>query len=417
MAEGMELLGDLASNKARRRAWNWDGTVYPKTKRAEGPDQWALTMHAEVLGHLLTLAPNGYPCPWRLRDLFCHLHLKWGIFDDDRQCVEAKSPFDRAALASNRWRIMCKHCVMLNIQNDKFCNIVLANVVDLVQPTFVLRPVPTAFDDTSLKLCAMIKRPVVPYLPNGLSDWGQVEDLLPFGNMEVAKMKLVQPECRKRKPDFHHSDNTDCTITAHVREPAHKKNRRNPAETAIPAATAVIDEPTNVNIAANQSPEKPFAVPENFTDKLDKVADFASVEAKRQRRRLTRERKKLARAAPTASKQIEGKPGKVKNGELTSHEPTEPQNKETNTEEQAIGPPYSLKPRLTPFSNSCRQLLGTVAGQERRVITSITACMHVEFSILMEQIYMEAMAGVLKTKEQAIRRRDALIDQAARRAP
>ena len=107
----------------------------------------------------------------------------------------------------------------------------------------------------------------------------------------------------------------------------------------------------------------------------------------------------------------------MKIAELTSQEPTEPPNNETNTEEQAIGPPYRLHQRFNPIEKSTTYLLGTVAGQKNKFITNITPAMHVEFSVLMEQIYMEAMAGALKTKEQAIRRRDALIDQAAHRAP
>ena len=109
--KGIEVLGELAS-KTRSHAWNWDGTAYPDPQPAEGPNLEALTAHAEVLYHLLTLAPNGYPCMDTLCDLFCQLHRIWHIFDDDGQCVEA-----RAMQASLRWRIMCKHCVMLNIQN------------------------------------------------------------------------------------------------------------------------------------------------------------------------------------------------------------------------------------------------------------------------------------------------------------
>ena len=420
--KGLELLEDLARNKACNHAWNWDGTAYPETQPAEGPNLEALTAHAEVLYHLLTLAPSGYPCMDSLCDLFCQLHRIWHIFDDDGQCVEA-----RAMLASKRWRIMCRHCVMLNIQNTQIDNS-LINVVSLVRPVFMIPPAKswchTDIDNEvdaamSLELSARINRPIVPYLPNGLSDWAEVDELLRFWNqglrMQQVKMAQAKSKRRKRKPGF--------TTTAQVREPAHKKNRRSPAETAIPAA---IDEPTpeptaiEPNNAANKSPEKPFAVPVHLKAKLDRVKDFAAppnrvraVLKKRRKRRRQRERRRLALAATAASKKIESEPVKVKNGELTSQKPTETQKNETDTEEQAIGPPYRLRQRFNPIEKSQSYLLGTVAGRKYQLITNITPAMHVEFSVLMEQIYREAMNGALQTKEQANRRRDALIEKAA----
>ena len=54
--------------------WAWDGRTYPKTNRRNGPNRESLEIHGHVLKILFQLAPNGYPCQYRLRDVLLNLH-------------------------------------------------------------------------------------------------------------------------------------------------------------------------------------------------------------------------------------------------------------------------------------------------------------------------------------------------------
>jgi len=80
VAEGVDRMTDLASN-THHPWWAWDGKMYPKTKRSHGPNADSLNRHAPVLMVLMVLAPNGYPDPYRLRDLFVQLHSLFNIFE------------------------------------------------------------------------------------------------------------------------------------------------------------------------------------------------------------------------------------------------------------------------------------------------------------------------------------------------
>ena len=96
--------------------WNWDGTAYPKTKRSHGPCLESLDKHSEVLRVMLGISPNGYPDPYVLRDLLVQLQTIFNIFDNPwfkSHNEERQSWTNRAMLASDKWRIMCKHCPML----------------------------------------------------------------------------------------------------------------------------------------------------------------------------------------------------------------------------------------------------------------------------------------------------------------
>ena len=65
-------MADIAANTFHR-GWGWDGKSYPKTKRSHCPNMEALNNHTP-LKQLVALAPNGYPDPYKLRDLFVQLH-------------------------------------------------------------------------------------------------------------------------------------------------------------------------------------------------------------------------------------------------------------------------------------------------------------------------------------------------------
>ena len=73
-----------------------------------------LNDHSPVLFVLLRLAPNGDPNMLRLADLLMRLHDVFGIFPDGGETYEAKLWLPTgAALAADRWRVLCKHCLML----------------------------------------------------------------------------------------------------------------------------------------------------------------------------------------------------------------------------------------------------------------------------------------------------------------
>ena len=112
IAEGMDALADTADKKTHPEC-DWDGRSYPKTKRSHGPSQASLNDHAEVLLKLFRLAPNGYLDVYNLRDLWLELHTVFGIFEQDLSTESRLPPSHRAMLAADRWRVMCKHCVML----------------------------------------------------------------------------------------------------------------------------------------------------------------------------------------------------------------------------------------------------------------------------------------------------------------
>ena len=103
LSDAVEKLSDLAAKKNKVYDWDWDGKQYPKTKRSHGPHQEGLSTHAAVLYHLLDLAPNGYPDPYRLRDTFIQLHNVWHIFEYHEHSAEpGMSVMNRAMLASDR---------------------------------------------------------------------------------------------------------------------------------------------------------------------------------------------------------------------------------------------------------------------------------------------------------------------------
>ena len=96
--EAIDRFADLACRTDH--AWSWDGTSYPKTKRSDGPNVEGLAMHNEPLKILLQLAPNGYPDPYRLRDLLMKMHSLFNIFAECHTEGHL-SPSSRAAFAAD----------------------------------------------------------------------------------------------------------------------------------------------------------------------------------------------------------------------------------------------------------------------------------------------------------------------------
>ena len=110
--EGVDALTDLAANTFHPW-WTWDGKSYPKTKRSHGPNMDSLNRHAPVLIKLIALAPNGYPDPYKLRDVLLNLHNLFKVFDPRSEGEKLLSLSSVAILAADRWRVMCKHCLSI----------------------------------------------------------------------------------------------------------------------------------------------------------------------------------------------------------------------------------------------------------------------------------------------------------------
>ena len=110
--EAVDSLADTAANTFHP-GWEWDGKAYPKTKRSHGPNMDSLNRHSPVLKILFWLAPNGYPDPYKLRDVWIQLHGLFKILGPRPEGEALLSLSSVAALAADRWRIMCKHCLLL----------------------------------------------------------------------------------------------------------------------------------------------------------------------------------------------------------------------------------------------------------------------------------------------------------------
>ena len=73
----------------------------------------SLNEHGAVLLLLFHLAPNGYPDPYKLRDLFMRLLDIYGILNPRHEADKYLSLNSVAILAADRWRIMCRHCPVI----------------------------------------------------------------------------------------------------------------------------------------------------------------------------------------------------------------------------------------------------------------------------------------------------------------
>ena len=443
---GMNLLWDIAGNDNPSGTWNWDGKAYPKT-RTQGPNQEGLANHAEVLSRLLTLAPNGYPCPYRLRDLLCKLHTVFKIFEHDDSALNLSS---RAMLAADRWRIMCKHCLSLKLSGARIRFDNLNAVVRLIHVGY-------SVPERTLK--AVLPKPAVVRFKRSDGErrttsgpniyWGQEKDDIPEAEIEstrecgVSELDLAKPHSSKLNPYFHHCDDTECAITAHrcacrIGQPASKQCRGSHAETAIPGAPAgEVDEAKDIarpeptamcpNIEAFH---KYFVFPRNLSGELDTLRNsvpppYTTTLEKRKSRRLKKEegkgkgkgegRKVPSLAATAATKKLEGKgkgehiPVKHKHGGLESQKQPETHNTHHDKEDKIIGPPWRLLTDWKHMYNAQCCLRGMVGGKKNGYIVAVSPRMSLDFRTVGKQLRQEASDGKLTTKRQAIRRRDELI--------
>ena len=234
--KGLAAFSDLACRTNLK--WAWDGTSYPKTKRSHGPNVESLAMHSEPLKILLQLAPNGYPDPYRLRDLLVKLQNMFNIFANCK--LEAHLNLaNRAILAADRWRIQCKHLVMLKKCGQDYGDSVIKELLGMIttgsvppaEPAQAPAPAELAEVPAPAELAEMPPPPAedtsqywsqpVPYTADGVIAWDQVEDQLPecIGNddfeCEVKSLDFTQPQPVNIHPYFHCVPTTDCAIIGH----------------------------------------------------------------------------------------------------------------------------------------------------------------------------------------------------------
>ena len=87
----------------------WNGSHYGNTRRGGGPDRSALAIAADFLKHLVTEAPNGYPCSRGVRDSIIEL-------DRHADCLEDKAKigqFASAQHAADRWKKILSDALQL----------------------------------------------------------------------------------------------------------------------------------------------------------------------------------------------------------------------------------------------------------------------------------------------------------------
>lgn len=250
----VRMFADTASKKPSNE-WNWDGTSYPKTKRSHGPCVESLNKHAEVLSILVHFAPNGYPDPYVLRDLLAKLHSIFDIFTNpfyESHSEEKHSLSTRAMLASDRWRIMCKHCLMLVKSGMAVPHPALRKVLARMKPEIgtpaesasslipldattstnlhecdidwsiptSAPPADTATERTSVRRST--PGPRIPYLPDGTLDWASIEESLPTPESEttweceIAAIDWSKPQGSNLHPYFHRVEGDyDCVVIGH----------------------------------------------------------------------------------------------------------------------------------------------------------------------------------------------------------
>ena len=78
-------------------------------------------------------------------------------------------------------------------------------------------------------------------------------------------------------------------------------------------------------------------------------------------------------------------------------------------EDRPIGPPCSLHHRWKPVDKSQRYMMGTDAGEPKKIITNVSARMNKLFCDIVQDLHKEAAAGRFSTKQDAVRGRGELI--------
>ena len=233
--EAIDRFADLACRTDH--VWSWDGTSYPKTKRSDGPNVEGLAMHNEPLKILLQLAPNGYPDPYRLRDLLMKMHSLFNIF---AECHTEGylSPSSRAALAADRWCTQCRHLIMLKRCGQDYDNPLIKDLLATARLASADQRLAEAPAPAELAAALAPAEPAegpppsaeetpewymqpVPCTADGDIDWGGVEDQMPEiidtdgFECEVRKLDFTGPLPSNIHPYFHSAPEPDCIIVGH----------------------------------------------------------------------------------------------------------------------------------------------------------------------------------------------------------
>ena len=223
--EAVDAMSDLAANTFHP-GWEWHGKSYPKTKTSHGPNMEALNMHLP-LKKLVALAPNGYPDPYKLRDLFIALNTLYRIFENRADSEKHLSVNSLCMLAADRWRIMCKHAVML-AKSQAYIPRNLEHLQDVISSLRLGEPpaVPAAASSNAAEkppveptLQMWLTQPV-PYT-NGVIDWEKLEDELPIADsadefeLEIVSLDFSKPQSSHMHPYYHQMPDNDCCIVSH----------------------------------------------------------------------------------------------------------------------------------------------------------------------------------------------------------
>ena len=213
--------------------------VLPKTKRSHGPNIDSLAEHAPVLTPLLKLSPNGYPDCYSLAATLEKLHELYNIMGchDDHLSVH-----HRAMLAADRWRIMCKHSLLLASSKAPIHSDVLKVMLNGVNPTWkpLVLPIEGAPADSAQQVVPfegdtfpdaqpppdLVENELpgdsgeptdtVPYNGDGTIDWETLEDNLP----EEVPSSSDEEDCVVRNLDFSQAQSSRVAAEFHRAEDA-----------------------------------------------------------------------------------------------------------------------------------------------------------------------------------------------------
>ena len=149
-----------------------------------------------------------------------------------------------AMLSSDRWRIMCKHCLMLARTNSWIPKdyVYLEDILSVLRQNAAAaattHPAPEAATAAPAAVAALppahaATTPAVPALPwwsdqpvpykGGVIDWDQLDDDLDFPTAEsedeheckVQPLDFSKPQSSKLNPMFHQSPGSECSIVGH----------------------------------------------------------------------------------------------------------------------------------------------------------------------------------------------------------
>ena len=316
--------------------------------------------------------------------------------------------------------------------------------------------------------------PEVPYLPNGLIDWDLLVDLDdPIDDEDdkfVLEISRIEGSPARSHPYNHPEDDEDCYIVGHIYNcDCCKKveDLSSPAKRARTVAGA-IDEflnsptPTQHGLREEHPPDKdeeqlppspPPQCPGQFgpppqpleppgsappvgalippVDPMLATGGEETIETpvenyeatNGKRRRLSSKSTPSADTAAGSADPVAITPEPTSNGNgnenaMANAAPTANaaamarNDGEDNDEDPPIQGPFKLISRWQPKDKAQCYMMGTVAGVPNKFVTNITTRMTTDFKKHMETILSEAEAGQLRTKKDAITRRNELIGRA-----